>query len=104
MLTVRHNGTSVVPGSRGHHRSRMAVALRANNELEPLYIIDEEQSGAPRAAPPTQEAPQQQYYAQKPQQKPQARYAPSMPPMRNRPTVSQSDPCDLNTGSDICSR
>lgn len=68
----------------------MAGALRANNELEPLFSIDEEQPGAPRAAPPTQEVPQQQYYAQKPQQKSKARYAPSMPPMRNRPTVSRA--------------
>lgn len=66
----------------------MAGALRADNELEPLFSIDEEQSAAPRTAPPMQEAPQQQYYAQKPQPKQKGRYAPSMPPMRNRPTVS----------------
>lgn len=112
------NGSNTTPtGSRTRNRSRMAGALRANQQLEPLSSIDEEQhaphgsapitldpargiaqdfhhpSGPPRPAPPidmTQPRPgpraEQQYYA-KPT-KPQGRYAPSMPPMRARPTVS----------------
>ena len=78
----------------------MAGALRANNELEPLFIIDEEQLGAPRTGPPTHEPTQQQYYAQKPQQKPKGRYAPSMPPLRNRPTVSLGLFTDVARGPD----
>lgn len=96
LMNDRHNGSAFTPlGSRGRHRSRVAGALRANNELEQLSSIDEEQNHA-LPAPPPPPAPavdltrprETQYYASKSQPKPQGRYAPSMPPMRARPIVS----------------
>ena len=100
----------------GHHRSKLAGALRNGADLDQLSSIDEEQhqNHAIRQAQHAQQVQQaqaqqamhaqQQQQAQQFQQPPQqrgpelshsqsqskARYAPSMPPLRARPRVRRS--------------